>query len=546
MSTFLNLRPFVSTVGGLNLRDPYTLEKSETSDAKNVHLLQEGGWTKSPGLRDIYTLPTDGQGFIVHELPSGRFELLVYHYPFISRYNPVTNVQDFIRTSNGREYLAQNTGRPRYCQDGPGGKTHIVDGKNNPIYYNGNIITSITWPPSYSTDNNTQLESSYAQADNPSESGFPHDCEFYENRVFYITRSDVGRAFVSKAGNSIDFSSNSGSPPPIDIAFFVDFPVTTPFTAVRKTSNGLMFYEQNGTSRMTGKNAPLPGLPDKFEFNKINYTVGVVGPHALIQLPNNEHIGVSQDGFIQGALSDNFNQLRPVAISYKIQPDLDKLTRESLARGSLVNITKDGTCLFIAPRGSQYTVNSKIYKFFYGVGEANKTLPWMIDEHFNLGETDIRDAIYFPGTRKTYFLIKNKIYEWDGTAYGDEPIQSHYEYPPEDFSVPGVNKYVSALYILYRSESGAKVNFIHSWENGRGGSQLIDLPAKSYSLNKDAIIGVTKLRNASTLKDSAFRIPLSGCQIGKNFTLRVSHGSDEEDLSVYGIFAEYELMSGGI
>lgn len=546
MSSFLNLTPLLDARGGLNVQTGQTnLPNNESGNARNGEPLRRGGLTKSPGLTLKRTLLNETQGWIVHQNSNYSFELLVYNYPFISKWDAANDIFTNLTDSNGDVFILPRCGNPRYEGVGPEKITHIVDGINNPMYYDEatQTINLIPWTIAYTNNNTDLFESSHTQSANPTSVGFPHDLVYVNNQMIYITPNDVGRAFFSLKGDSTEFWDNTYvGEVPINVAFFNDFPVTTPFTAIRKNPRGFLLYEMNGTSVVTGENPQIPGVTDTYQFQKINDNYGAIGPHAVVEMPNNEHFVLGDQGVTIGGLSDNFDQLTPTALSYKIQPLLDRVGREGLQNAKLFHVPNRQLIVMMLPRGAQYTVNSRLIKYFYGVSAANQTICWAQDEYFDLDPTDFHDGVYDPTTGKSYYLINNKIYEWAGTSYDGNPIRMEWETAPNDVSTPGVNKYLSAYWVLYKSESGATIHLDHSWENFSGGATTEDLPAKVTTQAKNAIMGVTKMQRLSAFDEAGRRVPISGSHIGKDLIIDFIHESENEDLTLYGLFGEYELL----
>ena len=350
--------------GGLNVRSgQLTLRKNQTKKASNISLLLEGGITGIPGFTAVCQLPTPIQGLMFYEKsglaasPKGQveFEMLAYHYSFISKVSVKTGTFQVIKNNLHAE------GRPQYAQDNSG-NMHIVDGVNNPMYYNGSVITNIsTWPPTYTATVADQYSDSILWTGaNPTITSTPIDCEFYANRMFYITDNDIGTVFYSKSAAgpgaemaSIDFQTNSsvGGIVPANIASLLKFAVITNFTAIKKTPKGLLFYGQSSTGRMTGTNAPI-GVTDEFRYESINSTIGCLSPHLVAQVSDNQQIVVANNGVYVITLSDNFQENKPGQLSYDIQPELDALGRSGLSTGKLLIAPHAGIVVLALPRNS--------------------------------------------------------------------------------------------------------------------------------------------------------------------------------------------------
>lgn len=542
------LRSLALVDGGINVRSgQLSLKRNQTRNAANVSLELEGGFSKANGWTRRVRMPRPIQGLMFYSKAEGFrgemvYEMLCYNYSALSKVDPDTGTFYDLKKNITSE------GKPQYAQDGPNKYLHIVDGANAPMYYNGSTLTNVTWPPSYTGTNSTQLTSVYSQAANPTSAGFPHDCEFYANRMWYIDYSNPGRAYASEAGDSTDFQDNTGTPVPIDIPLFIDFPVSSPFQALAATPDGLMFYESNATSRMTGQNAPIPGLPNQFEFEKVNSTIGCLGPNLLGRMSDNEHIIQSGSGTFLIRLSENFEEVRPGQISYDIQPSLDGIGRGQISKGILRVIPHQGLMMLATPRKASHLWNDRLWKYYFGVGAKAKpkTTPWMIDELFGGSPTNITDIVVHPGNNKVYIAAGTDIYEWTGTSYIDDTaIRSVYEFPPDDFDYPHLNKLIKAYHIDYKSTSGATMRLDHAWGNEDSGSTSITLPAKDVAVYPTGVIGTDVWNGRSAFNDGYFRAPVAGGQIGKQLIVYFLHESATEDLTIYDIKVEYDLLGEG-
>lgn len=552
--------PLAFVNGGLNYRSgQVALARNQTKQAKNISLLLEGGFTKTPGFTEIAELPTPIKSLHFYETPSNEAELLAHHAPYFSRVNPIQGTFEHLYNSaTNKPIIIEDGGRAQVAQESYKGagissrvsRLHVVDGVNNPFYYNGDVCTFLTtWGTALAAANSTQLSSVYARVANPTYLDKPYDVAFYANRIWFITRTDIGRAIASKAGDGTDFTNNNGSPVPIDIPLFMDFPVQTPFTAIESTPNGLMFYEMNGTNRLIGENAPLLGLPNQFEFQKMNSTIGALNPNLACKLNDNEHLVMHTTGLYSIKLTQNFQEVKPGELSYYIQPAFDELGRKQLQKGQMLIAPHLGCALITMPRKKTHLWNDKIYKYFYGVGVNSKpkTQPWMIDEFFGGAPTRFDAMALNPKTNEVYFAVYNKIYKWDGPAFlpdndGDvSVIQSEYEFPPIDFDLNGIDKYITAYYISYKSSTGGTFYLDHAWDNGDDGRTRVDFTV-SDATSYPVTFGSSTWSSRSSFEDVGVRIPISGGQIGKQLVVTFLHNSSTEDITIYDIGIEYEVL----
>ena len=549
--------PLAFVNGGLNLRaGQVALERNQTKQAKNISLLLEGGFTKTPGFTEIADLQTPIKGMHFYEGDNNEAELIAYHTPYISRVDTKRGISSFIDNSaTGKPYIIENDGSPQFEKEvyktgtTKTNRMHIVDGANANSYFTGDQITAVSWPPSYSATNATQLASVYATGTNYTAKGFPYDVCFYQNRMFFITKEDIGIIFFSKAGNGVDLNDNAGAPVPRDIAGYLNCPASTPFTAIESTPNGIMVYELNGTSRIVGINVPISGLSDQFEYQKMNSTIGALSPNLAVKLTDNEHLVLHTTGLYNIKLSQNFSEVKPGEVSYYIQPAFDGLGRKQLQKGKMLVAPHIGACLLTLPRKSTHLWNDKLYKYFYGVGSNSKpkTIPWMIDEFFGGAPTRFDAIALNPKTNEIYFAVYNKIYKWDGPSFLPDnngavtPIQSEYEFPPLDFDLNGIDKYISAYYINYKSSTGGIFYLDHAWDNGDDGRTRIDFTA-SDSTNFPITFGSSTWSSRSSFEDVGIRVPVSGGQIGKQLVVTFLHNSSTEDITIYDIGVEYEIL----
>lgn len=552
--------PLAFVNGGLNLRSgQVALQRNQTKQAKNVSLLLEGGFTKTPGFILVAELPTPCKGMHFYENINNDAQLIAYHVPYLSKVNPVQGTYEFIEdTVTGKPIILENDGKPQFAQESYKGasqssrvsRLHGVDGANNPWYFNGDKATFITtWGTGLVANNSDQLVSVYARAANPTFLDKPHDVAFYANRIFYITKTDIGRAIASKAGDGTNFTANNGTPVPIDIPLFMDFPVQTPFTAIESTPNGLMFYEMNGTSRMIGENAPLLGLPNQFEFQKMNSTIGALAPNLACKLNDNEHLVLHTTGLYKIKLTQSFQEVKPGELSYYIQPAFDELGRKQMQKGEMLVAPHLGCALIALPRKKSHLWKDKLYKYFYGVGANSKpkTTPWMVDEFFGGLPSRIDAMALNPKTNEVYFAVYNKIYKWEGPAFlpdnngNPSVIQSEYEFPPIDFDLNGIDKYITAYYISYKSSTGGTFYLDHAWDNGDDGRTRVDFTV-SDSTKYPITFGSSTWSSRSSFEDVGIRIPVSGGQIGKQLVVTFLHNSASEDITIYDIGIEYEVL----
>ena len=543
--------------GGINVRSgQMTLKKNQTKKAANISLLLEGGFTKTPGFTAVCTLPTPIQGLMLYERggiassPKGQisFEMLAYHYSSISRVDVRTGTFTTIKNNLKAE------GRPQYAQDNAG-NMHIVDGVNTPVYFNGSTISNVTWPPVYTATQSTQLPGSILAGTGANYAflGNVIDCTFYQNRMWYVTDIDpaiVAYSKSSKTGGtaSTDFQTNDGSSTPVDIAGYATLPAITPFTGIEATPNGMLMYGQNSTGRLLGQNPFGLGLPDPFRYETINSTIGLLSPHLLGKMSDNEQIVVANNGVFVITLSDNFQEVRPGQMSYDVQPIFDAIGRYNMSTGRLLIAPHSGIAILAIPRNNTSLQRNALWVLHFGVGAKAKpkTLPWMLNEEFSGTPTSINDMVVDPSDNTIYLAVGDTIYKWSGTSYFNSgSIRSEYQFAPNDFGFPSINKYISAYNITYKSITGATFRLDHAWDNQDGGSTTVTVPAKTVPLIDSAIIGTDKLSFRSAFKDSAYRFPIAGGQIGKNFILTFLHDSATEDLTIYDIQVEYDVLGEG-
>ena len=501
------------------------------------------------------TLPTPIQGLMLYEKsgvsssPKGQvsFEMLAYHYSSISKVDVKTGTFQTIKNNLHAE------GRPQYAQDNAG-NMHIVDGANPPMYYNGSTITAVsTWPPVYTATVASQYSnSSLLVGSNPTTTSTPIDCTFYANRMWYITDNDIATVFFSKAsGNtgtaSTDFQTNNGSPVPIDIAGPAKLPAQTTFTGILGTPNGILVYGQNSTGRILGQNAPI-GVGDEFRYETINSTIGCLSPHLVGELSDNQHMVVANNGVFLITLSDNFQEVRPGQISYDIQPDLDSLGRYALSTGKLLIAPHTGIAILAVPRNITSLWRDRLWIYHYAVGQKAKpvTFPWMISEEFGGTPTQINDIVVDPTDNMIYFAIGDTVYKWEGLTFlNGKSRRREYQFPPNNFDWEAVNKYAMAYNISYKSSTGARARLDHSWSNGDGGSTEIVFPAQDVTEVGTAVLGTDPVFFRSAFADNTIRVPIAGGQIGKDLIVTYIHDSDTEDLTIYDIQVEWEVMGVG-
>ena len=362
---------------------------------------------------------------------------------------------------------------------------------------------------------------------------------------------------ASKAGGtaSTDFQTNDGTPTPVDIAGPMQLPVRVPLTGIEATPNGIMVYSGSTTGRILGQNPSGLGVGDDFRYESINNTVGCLSPHLLGKMSDNEQIVVSNNGVFQMTLSENFQEVIPGGLSYDIQPEFDAIGRYCMSQGQLLIAPHTGIALLATPRRSSHIWLDKLWVYHFGVGVKAgldrfgnaKEFPWMANEFFGGTPTSIKGMIVDPSDNSIYIAIGDTIYKWSGTSFLDSgSIRSEYQFPPNAFGASGLNKYIKAYWILYKSSSGATFRLDHAWDNGDGGSTEITVPAKTVAeVGTSAILGTSPVTFKSAFSDSAQRYAIAGGQIGKNLIVSFLHDSATEDLTIYDIQIEYELMGTG-
>lgn len=536
--------PLALVDGGLNTRGgQVALSANQTRKMKNVTLNLQGGFTKSPGFTEVTRLSFPIQELMLYQKDDNNYEVIAYNQPELTRVDVLSGGTTVLKNN------ILNVGTPQYAQDN-NKRMHIVDGKNDPIFYNGNTITTITWPPSYGATNSSQLSSIFARDANPASTawGKPTDCAFYAGRMVYIEDKLMGVVAYSKAGDTTDFSTNSGAPVPIDVAFFERYITKGPFTAIQPIFGGLMLYTKEGIGRITGKNAPTPGLDNQITFEWINDKIGALSPNMVTPKSNNEHFVYSRYGLFEVTLSEEGQQTRPGELSYDIQEDLDAIGSGGMSRGKLVNAPHDGYLVMLTPRKRTHLWLDKIWKYNYEVGRrANpQTTPWSADEFFGGSPNRFDAMLVVPPKNDIYIAVYDTIYKWSGTAYlNSSAIQSEYEFPPNDFGWPGVNKQASAYHIIYKSTTGATIKLEHSWDNGQSGSTDITLPRQTADQLGTAVFGTATYTSNAAFQGGAFRVPVSGGTVGKNMVVNFVHRSASEDITIYYIGIEWNVWGIG-
>lgn len=519
----------------------------ETPFMRNWDILNNGGLEKSPGLTEVMELPDEVQDFLIYERKeddgSAQWDLLAYAFPYVIKIDPYQATQSILKNN------LMSTGDPVSIQRGT--TMLVVDGANNPFSYTGGTsMPNIVWPPSYSQENATAIPKSvYTRASNPAAAdiGYPHDAELYQNRALLI-EAHPGRAYLSKAGNILDFSDNAdvGGAPPVDIAAFLDLPIATPFTALQKVSDGCILYGPEEMWKLTGENIPLPGLDNTFEFNLINGQVGCLGPKLVQQKDNNDHYFVSRYGVYDLQQAENFNKEKPGGLSFKIYKDLKRLGSGALSRSRLLNVTDRGQLFLITPRVRSHMYPDKIWKLNYSV---NPTTPcWSVAEFF--GEFPRIDAaIVLPPYNDIFIASSNKIFKMEGTSYFDGAIiQSVYEWPPDDLGFPGKPKGIIDVIINYFSRSGANIFLTTTWSDGTGGTSYINLPSLLSSVAGQASYGSNLTQShdgyiaSAKFNSSTVTTPLTGGIVGDLVKWRLVHNSATEDLIIFSIDVRYRVL----
>ncbi len=533
---------FATVNGGLNTRaGQILLPANQTRKMRNVILNLQGGVAKSRGLTEVKKLLSPIQKLMLYENSDYTYDIMSYNYPYLTKVDPTSGATAIIK--NNILNLGEN---PEYAQDNAG-LMHITDGVNAPLRYNGFTTAATTWPPVYTATNSAQVSSVYTQAANPTTEPFPHDCAFSGMRMVYIN-STRGRIFFSEANDTTDFQDNAGTPVPLDVPFFADYPVTTPFTAILPITGGFILYTQNGFGRVAGENTPILGITDPLNFKWVNSKIGTVAPRMAVNKSNNEHFVYSRYGLFDIKLSEDFDQTRPGELSFDIQQDLDSIGIGGMARGELVNSPHEGILYMLTPRYRTHMYRDKIWKFNYEVGRRAKpkTTPWSIDEEFSGTPTRFDSMVVVPPKNDIFIAIYDTIYQYTGTSYlNSSAIQSEYEFPPNDFGYNGVNKQASAYWIIYKSTTGATIKLDHAWDNGETGSTNIDLPVQIGAPLGEAIIGTDTYSSDAGYQGKGVRFPLSGGTVGKALTIKFIHNSSTEDIILYDLGVEWKVLGTG-
>ena len=427
----------------------------------------------------------------------------------------------------------------------------MVDGGNAPRLIASNasgIVTSstATWPPVYNVQNNSILnESPDTTAANPTtlgtDIGFPSFGASYENRAWLAgDKFAPQRIYVSKVLDYDQFGTNSGST--FDVAFFVDVQAESPITALKVVNNQYMvIYCEREILVLTGKFPPASGFPaPAFSIKKLNPSIGCLGPKLVVDKGNNDHYFVANNGLVYTLNNAaNFQDVKPKGISSKIFPLFETLSLETLKRGILVNHQIKGELQYFVPTQDHFRYPDQ--RFIFNYSELMDDEEWSRDRGF--GDFYLRDTFIDNETNKQILVTPTKFLDGNaGLTYDGESIDLIYQLSTLDFGDPDIKKEIEyiTIYGSNLSDTTAKVNFYHLWENGASGFKEIEIVPSAPSVYGTAVYGTARWASFAGKNFNKVGFAPHNKQ-GKVFKCRIRH-TGEQDIFIHSIVFRGKIL----
>ena len=532
--------------GGLNLRDAeIALPLNETPRAYNFEIVTQTGLQKINGFENLFefSFPSHISWDYVDVYTDDdlNYSIVGVSYPNIYLINPVSGAYELIGTG------LHSIGEPIGVE--ANGGYFLVDGANAPRYIYKKTVTTVTWPPVYTNNNNASGnldESPYATAANPVAStvGFPSVVAFHANRIWLGgDASNPRRLYVSKIGNVSNFSSNN--PLDFDIAFFVDMPVVRPTVALKVLSNkNLIVYCDNQIVVVQGINPPGTAYPQPhFSFEVLNSELGCLSKYLVQAKGDNDHYFVSNQGRIfQLSSTDNFQDAKPFGLTHKIFPLLQQYDNEVFKRGRLINFPLKGELQFWFPSKTTKRYPDQALVLSYGDQPSSET--WSLIKEFDEDENILKlRSFYLDRVTNELVIVTDKAFLQinKGFNFNGNPIKSIYQLATLDFGQPNNTKQITNITVNARSSSGTTVKVKHTWENGASGSEDVQIPALPNSFWGEAEWGVDIWLSSAGLPIVSKKFTPAN-PTGKYLKLFIEHTSDSEDLIIDSIVIDFQVI----
>lgn len=527
---------------GLNLRDDeIDLPIGETPRAHNIEIVRRTGLEKIKGFAykfdEAYPIYMDLEEIFNFTDDEDEYRIIGVSYPDIYTINPSNGARFKIDSS-----LA-STGDPIAFEANR--QLVLVDGVNNPKIINKTTVTDITWPPSYTNNNNADGnldQTSLAVDSNPATSdvGIPSFGVFHTNRVFLSGDSKAPRRiYASKVNDITNFSDND--PTAFNIAFFVDIPSTRPITGMEVISDkSLVIYCDREIYLMSGENPPGTNYPQPhYQITKLNSDVGALSHRLIAFKGNNDHYFVAGNGRVyQLSLTDNFQAVQPLGLTDKIFPLFESLSNEAIKRGRLLNNQIKGELMFWLPSTDQRRYPDQCLLLNYG-DRPDKAV-W--SKMFDFNEQRTRGMLVHRETNEVLLATPNEILVTStGNSYNGGEVKSIYQLTTLDFGAPENHKEVIDLTILGRSITGTTLKMTHVWDNGTSGVSNVTFapfPSSDFGI---ADFGEDIFISSAGEPFQKVRFSFANC-IGKSLKMTLQHDSATEDFTINSISLNYRTL----
>jgi hypothetical protein len=472
---------------GLNLRDDENnLPIGETPFAQNFEIVPATGLAKIKGWTTKFDL---GSG---------------YDFRRVFDYWDVYNKHWYVGVSYPQVFLlSPDNGAPNAIYSGLSatgnpilikcnkGRAMLVDGSNAPVLIDSGTATTVTWPPNYTNTNKTLLNESNLTTDaNPSLTaiGFPSFGVYFTNRVWLAgDKLNPNRIYVSRISPITSFGDNT--PTDFDIAFFVDLPVNAPITSLKIISDQyLVAYCEREIHTITGKFPPGSAFPGPYyDENLLNDSVGALSEYLVASRGNNDHFYIANEGVVNQLTStENFQDVKPLALSEKIYPALKLLNNDTFKRGRLINHKIKGELQLWIPDETYHRQINDCYVYSYS--DKSEIVAWSKNTAF--GGIEVRDVFIDSDSNDLIIVTPNKLLKAnDGYSFDGNTIKMVYQLATLDFGDPDRNKEIISIDMYAYSSTGASVQLYHLWENNADGLVTFDFEAQDLALYGSAVFG---------------------------------------------------------
>lgn len=526
--------------GGLNfVDDEFDLPIGETPRAQNIEIVKNTGLEKVKGFFQNFSLPEDFdiQGIFNYTDNDGNYSYVAISYPEIILINPTNGAYNIIYNQ------LVGTGDPEAFECD--GRLFIVDGVNDPVIVDGATVSAVSWPPSYTDDNNAvgNLENtSLATSSNPTSGdiGKPSFGTYHANRVFLAGDPLAPRRiYASKVLDIANFSDND--PDDFNISFFVDVPTSRPITGLKVVSNEhLVIYCDREILLLRGEDPPGTAYANPMSIRTLNSGVGALDHKLIVDRGDNDHFFVSGNGRVfQLSLTENFQEVKPLGLTEKIFPFLATRSNDSFKRGRLVNHQLRGELQFWLPSANQRRYPDQMLILNYG--DRLESRVWSLNTGFN--NLALRGALRDRETNEVILCNENEFLQTNkGNNFNGSKIKTIYQFSTLDFGAPYNNKEISKIIIYCRSLTGVnKITLSHVWDNGSSGVTSFSIPALQQSEFGSAEFGINEFQ--SSAGEPFIEVPLEiSNSIGKILKLTLQHENDSEDFFINSVGINFSVL----